>query len=155
MNLQAEAHRLETPDARADAGTRSVTLASDRVVIARSVGGVRMRIGLHAQAYRGVLLSVAGLDDDGFQYEVTLAHADADLCVPLRQTYDEAEAYSAWRLWARRLAAPLLVERIPGEWEVVEAASAPVPVPTERRRGRATLCRRPRFLTRRKMGRIA
>ena len=155
MNLQAEAHRLETPDARADAGMRSVTLAADRVVISRSVGGVRMRIGLRARAYRGVLLSIAGMDDEGFRYEVTLAHADGDLCVPLSQTYDEAEAYCAWRLWGRRLAAPLLVERIPGEWDVVEAPRAPALAPAPRRRGRATLRRRPRFLTRRKMGRIA
>jgi hypothetical protein len=132
-----------------------VMVARERIVIARSVGGVFMRIALKPRDYRGVLLSLTGLDGAGFRYEIRLAHSDPDFGVLLAELHDRNEAEAAWRDWARYLGLPELVERIEG---VVEDArpklgALVVGKPGLRRRGRALRSRRARFLTRRKIGR--
>ena len=77
----AEPRRIEVSDPRADGRRRVVLLARDRVVIARSVAGVFMHIAMAPNAYRGVVLRLTALRDDGFHYEIRLAHRDPDLCV--------------------------------------------------------------------------
>jgi hypothetical protein len=130
-------------------------VAPDRVVIARSVQGVFMRIALKPGAYRGVLLRLASLDDQGFHYEVRLVHDDADFGVPLARCDDEAEAHVAWSHWARFFELPMLVERVEGVYESASPMVGDVVAraPTPRRRGRGLVRRRARFLTRRKVGR--
>lgn len=149
------ARRLETPDPRADEGRRVVIVARDRVVIARSIEGVFMRILLRPAAYRGVALRLVGLDDAGFQYEISLAHRDPDLGVRLSQASDDSEARVAWSLWARFLALPMLVERVEGSYEPATPMIGEVVAhaPGLRRRGRRPGSPRARFLTRRKTGR--
>jgi hypothetical protein len=148
----SETQKHEAVDIRADGRRRFVTVAQDRVVIARSVGGVAMRITIAPRRYAGVLLSLARLDGGGFGYEVRLAHADPDLCVTLAQVREEAEARTHWRHWADTLALPRLVERIEGERQVERDTPTRLLSPTTRRRGSATQNRRPRFLCRRKVG---
>jgi hypothetical protein len=147
--------RLEVSDNRADERRRVVLVARDRVVIARSVAGVFMRLSLTPSAYRGILLRLASLDDAGFHYEIHLAHHDLDLNVLLAQCDNEAEAHAEWDLWSRFLELPRLVERVEGDCEparpmigeVVASKAGP------HRRGRGVGARRARFLTRRKVGR--
>lgn len=114
-----------------------------------------MRIALAPRDYRGVALRLVGFDDYGFLYEICLVHADADLGFGLARCRDQAEAASAWSLWARFLALPTLVERAEGVFEPSRPGfgSAMARPPESRRRGRAPLARRARFLTRRKIGR--
>lgn len=147
--------RLEAADPRADDRRRVVMLARDKIVIARGVEGVFMRIALKARAYRGVLLRLADLDEQGFHYEVHLAHRDPDFGVPLAQTTEESEARVAWGLWARYFELPMLVERVEGIYETERPMIGAVQfsAPGLRRKGRGFLKRRPRFLTRRKLGR--
>ena len=95
--------RLEVSDSRADERRRVVLIARDRVVIARSVAGVFMRIQLMPSAYRGILLRLASLDDAGFHYEIHLTHDDPDFGVLLARSDDEAEALAEWDLWSRFL----------------------------------------------------
>jgi hypothetical protein len=147
--------RLEVSDSRADERRRVVLVARDRVVIARSVAGVFMRIQLMPSAYRGILLRLASLDDAGFHYEILLAHQDPDLNVRLAQCVDEAEAHAVWDLWSRFLELPTLVERVEGACEPARPMVGEVVAgePGARRRGSGLGSRRARFLARRKVGR--
>lgn len=149
------ARRIEEPDARADERRRVVLLSRERVEIARSVDGVFMRIALRPDAYAGVSLSIAGLDKSGFRYEVRLIHRDPDFNVLLARSYNNDEAQAAWSGWARFVGLPTLAERIEGVYEPARpmAPSARPVGPDLRRRRRGVGARRPRFLTRRKIGR--
>jgi hypothetical protein len=145
--------RIEAFDARAEGARRSVEVTRERVVITRRVGGVDMRVALEPGQYKGVLLSVLIAEATDFLYQVRLVHADPELDVVLGDCEDEAAARALWRRWAFALGLVRLAERADGEWEIDRSATAAGPL--ERRRGRATLRRRNRFLARRKMGRSA
>jgi hypothetical protein len=151
LDLRA-VQEFEGADARADGRRRTVTVAPDRVVIARRVDGVAMRIAIEPHRYTGVLLSVDQLHDDSFGYQVRLIHADADLCVTLALASHEEEARASWRHWSNHLALPRLVESVEGAPELDRGAPTSLLPPTTRRRGSPTLNRRPRFLCRRKVG---
>ena len=151
----AEPRRIEVSDPRADGRRRVVLLARDRVVIARSVAGVFMHIAMTPNAYRGVVLRLSALRDGIFHYEIRLAHRDPDLSVTLHEANDDSEITAEWRLWARFLGLPTLVEREDGraEPERAELGDASALRAKPRRRG-AAMSRRPRFLTRRKTGQL-
>jgi hypothetical protein len=130
-------------------------LARDRVVIARSVGGVFMHIAMTPNAYRGVVLRLNALQDGFFHYEIRLAHRDPDLCITLHEASDDSEIRAEWRLWARFLGLPALVEREDGaEPESAHLGEVAIKLTRARRRGKTIPSRRPRFLTRRKTGRL-
>jgi hypothetical protein len=152
-----EPRRIVASDPRADGRRREVMLARGRVQIARSVAGVRMNICLAASAYRGVVLRMRGAPDARFSYEIELAHRDPDLSVTLLEAEDDSEIRAEWRLWARFLGLPALVEREEGlpEPEGARLGALTVSQRKPRRRGGAMARRRPRFLTRRKTGRGA
>jgi hypothetical protein len=147
--------RFAAPDPRADGRQRIVRLDSENVVIARVVAGVSMNVTVAASAYRGVMLRIVGARADGFCYEIRLVHADPDLCVTLAQADDDWDIQAEWRLWARVLRLPALVERVEGRDEPDRPMLGKVAVrrSAPRRRGKTIAARRPRFLTRRKVGR--
>jgi hypothetical protein len=144
---------IEAFDARAEDARRCVEVSPSRVVISRRVDGVDMRVGLAPSHFQGVLLSVLVAEATDFLYLVCLVHADPELSVTLGHCADEDDARALWRRWAAALNLPRLVERADGEFEIDR--SPPSATPFERRRGRATLRRRNRFLARRKMGQPA
>jgi hypothetical protein len=147
--------RFAAPDPRADGRRRLVRLDSDNVHIARVVAGVSMNVTVATSAYRGVALRVASASADGFTYEICLVHADPDLSVALAKVDDDLEVQAEWRLWARVLGLPALVERVEGRDEPDRPLMGRVAVreAAPRRRGRTITARRARFLTRRKVGR--
>jgi Family of unknown function (DUF6101) len=147
--------RIEASDPRADGRRRIVLLGREKVEIARSVGGVFMHIALAPDAYRGVVLRLSGARDGAFHYELVLAHRDPDLSVILLEADDDSEIRAEWRLWARFLRLPTLVERQDGrpEPELARLGEVAILPPGPRRRGKAMTSRRARFLTRRKTGR--
>ncbi|MGO4872015.1 MAG: DUF6101 family protein [Roseiarcus sp.] len=150
-----EPRRFAAPDPRADGRQRIVRLDSEQVVIARVVAGVFMNVTVPTSAYRGVMLRIAGARADGFSYEIRLVHADPDLCVALAEANDDWDVHAEWRLWARVLRLPALVERVEGRDEPDRPLLGKVAVrrPAPRRRGKTITARRARFLTRRKVGR--
>jgi hypothetical protein len=152
----AEPRRIEASDPRADGRRRVVLLARDRVVIARSVAGVFMHIAMAPNAYRGVVLRLNALTDDVFHYEIRLTHRDPDLSVTLHEAIDDSEIQSEWRLWARFLGLPTLVEREEGRAEPEDAHLGEIAIAATlaRRHGKTINSRRPRFLVRRKTGRL-
>jgi hypothetical protein len=143
------------PDPRADGRRRLVRLDGDAVAIARSVAGVFMNVTAPMRSYRGVALSLARAGEDGFAYEIRLVHADPDLSVALAETNDDCDAQAEWRLWARVLKLPTLVERVEGRVEPDRPTLGRVALrdPAPRRRGKTITARRARFLARRKLGR--
>jgi hypothetical protein len=153
--LAFEARRFAAPDPRADGRRRFVRLDGDKVAIHRVVNGVFMRVTVPTSAYRGVSLRVVDTREDGFAYEIRLVHADPDLSVALAETSDDSEIQAEWRLWARALGLPALVERAAGGDEPDQELLGRVAIrsPEPRRRGKTILSRRPRFLARRKLGR--
>ena len=131
-----------------------IHLAREAVTISRAVAGVSMAIRLSPSAYRGVTLRVTALREGRFQYEVRLLHRDPDLSVLLAEGCDRAPIEAQWREWVRFLRLPALAGR--NEANDVEVNLGVLDLarrkPGLRRRGRATLSRRPRFLARRKVG---
>jgi hypothetical protein len=142
----------EAFDARAEGRRRHVEVTPERIVIARRLGGMQMRVALTPRQYRGVALVVLVSEATDFLYCVRLVHADGDLDVTLGAFGDETEARAHWRRWASALRLSRLVERADGAFETDRTPAA---APIARRRGRATMSRRYRFLARRKMGRPA
>jgi hypothetical protein len=108
-------------------------------------------VALEPKHYLGVGLAVLVAEATDFLYQVRLVHTDPDLGVTLADCVEEEDARGLWRRWAAALSLPRLIERADGEFEVDR--TPPDDHPFERRRGRATLRRRNRFLARRKMGR--
>ena len=140
----------ESFDARAEGKRRRIEITPYSVVISRRSSGVDMQIRLAPHQYRGVALTVLVAEGSDFLYQVRLIHADADLDVTLAGFGDQTEARAEWRRWASVMRLSRLIERAEGAYEIDRA---PLLAPIERRRGRATLRRRNRFLARRKMGR--
>lgn len=150
-----ETIRIEANDPRSDDRRRIVDVARGSIVIRRAVAGVTMTLRIPADAYKGVALRIAGLDDGRFHYEVKLAHRDAELAVSLAEGHDQGAIEAEWRAWVRFLRLPALVGRAQGRDVEVNTDATDIArrIPSLRRRGRALTRRRPRFLTRRKVGR--
>ena len=146
--------RIETCDPRSDNRRRVVDLAREAVIIRRAVAGVPMAIRVACSAFRGVALRITGLEDGRFHYEVKLLHRDPDLSVPLAEGDDQAAAEAQWRDWVGFLGLPAFVGRTEsGVVQVnIEGVELARRLPSLRRRGGAVTSRRPRFLTRRKVG---
>jgi hypothetical protein len=141
-----------TSDARADGGRRLVTFDARRIVIERSLRGIAMRIGVPANAYAGVVLSLDAAPNGERLYRVSLLHADAELAIVLQEGGEEV--LEAWKGFASFFALPRLVARHDGRLEPVaepvRIAHGPSIAP--RHRGSLTSGRRGRFARRRRMG---
>jgi hypothetical protein len=123
-------------DARADGFVRQVELHRERVVLHRAVRGMQMSVKLRVSDFLGIgLRSVR----DGEM--LVLVHRDPSLSIPLCTTTDPEELAAAWQLWSDVFALPML-----------EDSSRE---PTQRRRRRNVIrTRRPKFLLRRRIGRL-
>ncbi len=148
--------RIEACDPRSDNRRRIVDVAREAVTIQRAVSGVSMAIRVESRAYRGVALTIAGLEDGRFHYEIRLAHRDPDLSVPLGEGEDLAAIEAQWREWVAFLRLPALAGRSEAAEVPVDAADVELArrTPHARRRGGALTSRRPRYLKRRAFGRF-
>ncbi len=137
-------------DPRADGALRRVCLVDGKVVIDRHLDGMAMRLGIPCAAYLGVVLCAT---PEGFS--IRLVHADPDLSVVLHESADDADIVAQWRFFAECTGLPKFLER---DADCLESAETWLgglclgPAPVMRRRGAVALRRRPRFLTRRRMG---
>jgi len=127
---------FEARDARADGGTRHVEIARDRVVLRRSVRGMRMAINIRISDFLGVALRLV----DGAP-TLVLKHRDPSLSIPLSQDGFDGAIEPIWNAWSEVLALPRLDE-----------TRRPQPAPRRRRRN-AIKSRRPSILMRRRLGR--
>ena len=96
---------FEARDARADGGVRHVEIARDRVVLRRSVRGMRMAINIRISDFLGVALRLV----DGAP-TLVLKHRDPSLSIPLSQDEFDGAIEPIWNGWSEVLALPRLDE---------------------------------------------
>ena len=100
--------RFAASDAAADERVRQVELHRERVVVRRSVAGMRMALNMPVSAFAGVALRVL-IGEGRATASVTLEHKDPSLALPLFTSGEADEAFAEWRAWANVLGLPLLV----------------------------------------------
>jgi hypothetical protein len=136
-----------------------VTFSIDRrgVVIRRTLemSGVPAIIALPAPVFRGVAARAIEDGEGNVIVTLELLHNDPMLSVPLLVADDLDDVAADWRAWAEAYRLPMLLIEADGVARTLEeslgAAIKALP-PQERRKGRASTRRRPRFLARRRTG---
>ena len=142
---------------RDDFGDVTFTIEQRGATVRRILqnSGLPAIVVLPANAFRGV--AARAIEDDERNVTVTLEllHNDPMLCVPLLVADNLEDVAADWRAWADAYRLPMLLIEADGIARTLEeslgAAIKALPV-QERRKGRATTPRRPRFLARRKAG---
>jgi len=149
--------RYAARDSGADGQIRNIELDRDRVVLRRAVRGIRMKIGVPVDEFRGV--SMRALPPEGGEpaaVAIMLEHHDNGLTVPLFVATDSDDAVAQWKSWGRVLGVPLLVVEDDGALREPfrRLGRINVGMPTPRRRRRTAIKRRrASILMRRKPGR--
>jgi len=136
-------------DAAADGGLREIELHRRRIVVRRTLAGMRMALNLPISAFAGV-----GLRMMEGHVAIVLAHADPALALPLFHSSEGDNVVADWRSWGAMLGLPLLVEDETG-WRDAYPRLGCVRMerPRPRRRRRSVLKhRRPCILLRRPCG---
>lgn len=107
--------RFAAIDAAADERVRHVELYRERVVVRRSLAGMRMALNMPVSAFAGVAIRVTeGENDEQAAVSVTLEHEDPSLALPLFVSEEADEAFADWRAWANVLGLPMLVAEADG-----------------------------------------
>lgn len=146
--------RFAASDAAADERVRDVELHRERVVVRRTLAGMRMALNLPLSAFSGIGLQVIA-NATGAYCAVVLAHKDPGLVLPLFLSREADDAMAEWRRWAAALGLPLLLHDQAAGWRDAFARIGGVRVasPCPRRRRRSALRkRRPMMLMRRLPG---
>jgi hypothetical protein len=117
--------------------------------------GLPATVVLPANAFRGV--AARALEDDERNVTVTLEllHNDPMLSVPLLVADNLEDVAADWRAWADAYRLPMLLIEADGIARTLEESlgEAIKTLPAkDRRKGRLTQVRRPRFLARRRLG---
>jgi hypothetical protein len=139
--------RFTAADEGADERLRVVDLHRERVVLRRSVRGMRMALNLPVAAFRGVAIRLAfgaAGAAQGF-IAVVLEHGDPALSLPLFSATEGDDVVAEWQSWGRVLGLPLLVAEDDGSLRepfVRLGAFLRVEAPTWRRRRRSAIARR-------------
>ena len=149
--------RFAAIDAAADERVRHVELYRERVVVRRSLGGMRMALNMPLSAFVGVAIRLtAGEGGEPGTVAVFLEHKDPGLALPLYISAEADDAMAEWRTWARVLGLPLLVDD-EGTWREPFARMGGVAigrVRARRRRHNAIKRRRPTMPLRRRAARL-
>lgn len=141
-------------------GEAAVILDGRMVQVCRRLpSGIPMAMRLPMAAFEGVAVRMCAdpADPDGEGLVILeLLHRDPHLSLPLSVARDLDDVVADWKAWARVLMLPKLLVEIDGSWRAIDTRIGAVDVaPVKPRRRRSVLAgRRPRFLTRRKVGRI-
>jgi hypothetical protein len=150
--------RFYASDAVADGQVRDVELHRERVVLRRSLHGMRMALNMPVAAFDGVSLRLVpgegGAED---ALAVVLKHHDPALTLPLFVTSQPDEALAEWRAWSQVLGVPLLLAEQNADARASNAQLGELHIerPRPRRRRRSALKkRRPSILLRRGHGKI-
>jgi hypothetical protein len=149
--------QFRAADANADGRVRLVELHRERVVLRRSVRGLRMAVSLPITAYRGIAMRFAPRESaDAGTVAIVLEHRDPALSVPLFAATETSDLLAEWHLWGRILGLPLLAVKEDGTLHEAFPRLGGVRIaptlPRRRRRG-ALRQRRPSVLMRRRPGR--
>jgi hypothetical protein len=145
---------------RDEHGEVTFTIDKRGAVLRRTLdkSGLPITIALPARAFQGV--AARAIEDETGRVTVTLEllHHDQMLSVPLLVADDLEDVAHDWRAWSEAYALPMLLVESDGVARPLEESLAPSMTvggaPHDRRQGRATRERRPRFLVRRKVGNL-
>ena len=144
--------RFSASDAAADGQVRQVELHCERVVVRRSLAGMRMALNMPVKAFAGVALKLT-IGEGPATLDVVLAHKDDPaLDLPLYRSAENDEALTQWQSWGAVLGLPLLVDDESEGWREAYPRAGMLKSGTvrPRRRRRSALCkRRPSILLRR------
>jgi hypothetical protein len=150
--------RFTAADEGADAQLRVVDLHRERVVLRRSVRGMRMALNLPVVGFRGVAIRLIGETGQmPSTIAVVLEHGDPALSLPLFAAHESEDIVAEWQAWGRVLGLPLLVAEHDGSLRepFARLGALRVEAPNARRRRRGAIARRrPARLLRRKATRI-
>jgi hypothetical protein len=148
--------RFCASDAAADGRVRDIELHRERVVLRRSLSGMRMALNMPVKAFDGISLQlVAGEGGQSDTLAIVLEHRDPSLTFPLYLTSRPDEALAEWRAWSELLGVPLLLANSVGSSATARLGHLCIERPRPRRRRRSTLKkRRPSILMRRGFGKI-
>jgi hypothetical protein len=149
--------RYAAIDAAADERVRHVELYRERVVVRRSLGGMRMALNMPLSAFAGVAIRMSsGEGSVAATVSVILEHKDPSLALPLFVSAEAGDAAAQWRIWAKVLGLPMLVED-DGQLREPFARMGGVRIErarARRRRRNAIKRRRPTMPLRRPMGKL-
>jgi len=149
--------RFAATDAAADEQLRHVELYRERVVVRRSLSGMRMALNMPVSAFAGVAIRLtAGEGDEPGTVSVILEHKDPSLALPLFVSAEADDAAAQWRTWAKVLGVPMLVDD-DGQLREPFARMGGVRIERvrmRRRRRNAIKRRRPTMPLRRLMGKL-
>ena len=149
---------FEAADDAADECLRVVDLHRERVVVRRSVRGIRMALNMPVASYRGVAIRLTG--EAGrlpTSIAVVLEHADPALSLSLYCSAERDDIVAEWQSWGRVLGLPLLVAENDGSLRepFARLGALRVEKPVWRRRRRSAIARRrPSRLMRRRPGKL-
>ena len=149
--------RFAATDAAADERVRHVELYRERVVVRRSLAGMRMALNMPVSAFAGVAIRlIAGEGEVEPTVAVALEHKDPSLTLPLFVSAETDEAFAEWRAWANVLGLPMLVEDDGALREpFARMGGVRIERPRPRRRRRSALKRRrPSMPLRRQPGKL-
>jgi hypothetical protein len=128
--------------------------ASGAVVKRQLTCGAPLSMMLPNRAFQGVAATALENGDGTQTMTLELRHGDPALSIPLANGTDAEQIVADWTAWAQRCQVPMLIIGANGEAEVVGARNAAAR-DTGRRRRITEIATRPRFLRRRKLGRIS
>jgi hypothetical protein len=151
--------RFAASDAAADERVRHVELHRERVVVRRSLAGMRMALNMPLSAFAGIAIRLWPSEGDApAAVAVMLEHKDPSLALPLFVSLEADDAMAEWRAWGRVLGLPLLVVEDGGQLREPFARMGGVLVArprARRRRHSAIKRRRPSLPMRRRPGRLS
>lgn len=141
---------------RDDLGDVTFTIDPRGATVRRTLENSRLPVTvvMPARAFRGVAARAIE-DGDGFvTVTLELFHNDPQLCVPLLVAHDLDDVAADWRAWSDAYNLPMLLIEADGIARTLEESLGLVKKgpPVQRRKGRVSAQRRPRFLARRKAG---
>ncbi len=161
-NMRLDPFRLPqmvTYATRDDFGDVTFTIDQRGAIVRRvlAMSGLPATVVLPANAFRGVAARAMEDADGNVTVTLELLHNDAQLSVPLLVADNLEDVAADWRAWADAYRLTMLLIEADGVARTLEeslgAAIKALPV-KDRRKGRVTPTRRPRFLARRKAGNL-
>ena len=143
---------------REETGDVSFTVDARGAVLRRILpsSGLPLSIALPARAFRGVAARAMDHGNGNVTVTLELHHDDPQLCVPLLVAHDLDDIAADWRAWAAAYGIPMLMVEADGVARPLEEQIGSVRVRRMKaRRNQAFYAaRRPRFLMRRRKGRL-
>ncbi|MBX3576034.1 MAG: hypothetical protein KF723_02410 [Rhizobiaceae bacterium] len=143
---------------RDDFGDVTFTIDQRGAVIRRvlAVSGLAATVALPARAFRGVAARAIEDGEGNVTVTLELMHGDPMLSVPLLVADNLEDIAADWRLWAEAYRLPMLLVEADGVARTLEESIGAVKKAPmqQRRKGRVSTTRRPRFLARRKSGNL-